>query len=475
MYIIYVEINFIFAVSQFKPGRPGQPAASKVTYNSTHLNWSGPKSGIEYVKWYSVFYLRMDDPSAEWQITRTQGSQTEVTVRGLAAKAVYCFKVRAENEIGISPDSEMSDPFATSPPPPVPGTPGKPTASKVTHNSIHLNWPGPRSGIEGVKFYSVLHRRMADPSAEWQTTMTQGSQTEVTVRGLAAKAVYCFKVHAESEAGVSPNSELSDPIATSPLPVPGTPGKPRASKVTHNSIHLNWPSPKSGIEGVEFYSVFYRGMDNPSSQWQTTKTQDSQTEVTVSGLAARSVYCFKVHAVGEAGVGPDSKMSDPIATSPPPPVPGRPGKPTASKVTHNSIHLNWPGPRSGIGVEFYTVFYRRMDNPSSQWQTTKTQDSQTEVTVSGLAAKAVYYFKVRAECEAGVSPISELSDPIATSPPPLPGTPGKPNSEHAPIGELHLITCNYGLLFPYFMLFSVLDMLFSYVVPLLHMLFQYFI
>ena len=129
---------------------------------------------------------------------------------------------------------------------------------------------------------------------------------------------------------------------------------------------------------------------------------------------------------------------------------GRPGQPTASKVTHNSIHLNWYAPISGIErVKFYSVVYRRMDDVSGEWQTTMTQDSQTEVTVSGLAAKAVYCFKVRAEGEAGVSPDSELSDPIFTRsetspPPPVPGRPGKPNSEHAPIGELHLITHDYG-------------------------------
>ena len=122
----------------------------------------------------------------------------------------------------------------------------------------------------------------------------QDSRKEVLVSGLAAKVVYCFKVRAECEGGVSPDSELSDPIATSPPPVPGRPGKPTASKVTHNSIHLNWPGPESGIEGVTFYSVIYCRMDNTSAQWQTAKTQDSHKELTVSGLAANAVYCFKV-------------------------------------------------------------------------------------------------------------------------------------------------------------------------------------
>ena len=408
--------------------RPGKPNASKVTSNSIHLNWSTPESGTQNIEFYTVMYCRMDDQSSQWQTSKTQGAQKFATVSGLTAKVVYRFKVRAECKVGVSPDSELSDPIATSPPS-TQGSPGKPTATEVTHNSVHLNWPGPESNNEGIKFYSVLYRRMDNPSAKWQTTKTQGSQNEVTVSGLAAKVLYCFKVRAECEDGViCPHSELSDPIATSPPPAPGRPGKPTASKVTHNSIHLNWPGPISGIEGVKFYSVLYRRMDNPTAQWQTKKTQGSKNEVTVSGLAAKVVYGFKVRAECEAGVSPESEMCDPIATSPPP-VPGRPGKPTTSNVTHNSIHLNWPGSKSGIeGVTFYSVLHRRMDDPSAEWQTTNTQGPQREVTMSGLAANAVYCFKVRAECEAGVSSGSEMSEPIRTSHPPVPGRPGKPKA-----------------------------------------------
>ena len=62
------------------------------------------------------------------------------------------------------------------------------------------------------------------------------------VSGLAAKTVCCFKVCAECETGVSPDSEMSDPIVTSPPPAPSQPGKPTAfeSDIQHNSILLQW-------------------------------------------------------------------------------------------------------------------------------------------------------------------------------------------------------------------------------------------
>ena len=310
----------------------------------------------------------------------------------------------------------MSEPIATSPPS-VPGRPGKPVVSKVIQDSIHLTWPGPKSGIEGVTFYSVLYRRMDDPLSTWQSKRTPDIQNTITIDGLPAKAIYCFKVCAENEAGVGPESEMSEPIITDSLPIPGKPGKPTASKVTHNSVHLHWPGPKSGINSTQYYTVLYRRVNNPSLQWWSEKTKDAQTEIIVSGLEPKAVYHFKVCAASETDVSPESEVAE-IETNPPC-IPGRPGKPITSKVTHNSVHLSWSIPESGTGsIKRFTVLYRRVDDPPAEWQTAKTQDSQNEVTVSELAAKAVYCFKVRAECEGGISPDSEMNEPIATSPPP---------------------------------------------------------
>ena len=339
-------------------------------------------------------------------------------------KAVYCFKIRAESEAGVSPDSGMSEPIATSPPP-VPVRPGKPTASKTTHESIHLNWPGPKTAVESVAFYSVFYRRMDDPSSEWQTTRTQGSQKEISVSGLAPKAVYCFKIRTESEAGVSPYSEMSEPIATSPPPVPGPPGKPTACKLTHNSIHLTWPTPKSGAEDVTFYSVLYCRMDDPSGEWLTTRTQDSQKEVTVSGLVANTVYSFKVRAECEAGHGHVSEINQ-ITTSPLP-IPSRPGKPNASEVSHNTIRVNWSHPENGAeNVKYYTLSYCQANHSTRPWETKQTVDTAINLIVSNLAAKTNYLFTVRAESEAGASSWSEVSFPIQTHPLPPPSQPSKP-------------------------------------------------
>ena len=410
------------------PGKAGKPTATNVTHNSVELSWSCPELGTQTIKYYSVLFRRTDNPSDCWQTRRTESAQPCLVVSGLAAGAVYCFKVRAQCEGVACSDSEMSDPIATRPIPPVAKRPSKPTASKVTHNSIQISWSNPEATSQDVAFFSVMYLKINDPLSQWMTQRTLDTEKVATVSGLDAKTLYCFKVRVEGENGECRESEVSDFIATSPLSIsmPEKPGQPVAIQVTHNSVHLTWSNPELGTHNIKFYSVLYRRMDDPSSQWQTHITPGAQEVATVSGLAAKAMYCFKVCAECEGDVCSESEVSDLIATNAQP-VPGKPGKPTPTKVTHNTIQLIWSRCESEIqDIKCYSVLYRQMDDPSSQWQTQNIPDVQVTTTIRGLTANAVYCLKVRAMGEDGVYSESEMSDPVATSPHPLPAKPGQP-------------------------------------------------
>ena len=96
---------------------------------------------------------------------------------------------------------------------------------------------------------------------------------------------------------------------------------------------------------------------------------------------------------------------------------GRPGKPHATNVTHNSLVLSWEKPQYGAdSVQSYTITYRAKDDPPGRWitQTSQSQLEHTELT--HLAVETTYIFKVRAESASGTSgPYSETSDPIETT------------------------------------------------------------
>ena len=103
---------------------------------------------------------------------------------------------------------------------------------------------------------------------------------------------------------------------------------------------------------------------------------------------------------------------------------GRPGKPHATNVTHNSLELSWEKPQYGAdSVQSYTITYRPKNDPSNRWillPATQLEHAEPTDLVRNLVAETVYYFKVRVESTSGTSgPYSESSDPIVTRRVPL--------------------------------------------------------
>jgi len=144
-----------------------------------------------------------------------------------------------------------------------PSQPGKATSTKVTNDSIQLTWASPKCGAESVQSYTISYCMESDPTKQWKVKRTQDSGNTTMITQLIPKTKYRFKVHAQCEVGVSPESEVSDPIETSPNytahqlgdetqvspkpvisypPVFNTkisisrPGKPNPSKVTSNIL-----------------------------------------------------------------------------------------------------------------------------------------------------------------------------------------------------------------------------------------------
>ena len=100
--------------------------------------------------------------------------------------------------------------------------------------------------------------------------------------------------------------------------------------------------------------------------------------------------------------------------------PGKPGKPTASAVTHDTIQLKWSKPEYGAqSIQFYTVFYREENDPPNEWKETRIQKASNHYTVRQLVNRSCYSFKVRAESIGGSSLVSEVSVPIPTTPAPF--------------------------------------------------------
>ena len=96
---------------------------------------------------------------------------------------------------------------------------------------------------------------------------------------------------------------------------------------------------------------------------------------------------------------------------------GRPGKPHATNVTHNSLVLSWEKPQYVPDSRpSYTITYRTRDDPPGRLITQTSQSQLEHAELTHLAAETTYIFKVRGESASGtIGPYSETSDPIETT------------------------------------------------------------
>ena len=219
---------------------PGKPHASNVTHNSLQLNWEKLSHGADSVQFYTVSYCTGNISLGHCDTKITSVALESIQLGNLLPKTVYYFKVRAESAVGPSPDSELSDSIETLSP-----ISEKATATRVTHNSVTLQWDKPKQSADIVKCYTIFYQcSVDDPSVDssWCTHKTSYPLETAKLSDLVPQTSYVFEVRAESTAGASQDSEISDCIETL-LPI-SQPGKPRCSKVTHNSITLEWDKPE---------------------------------------------------------------------------------------------------------------------------------------------------------------------------------------------------------------------------------------
>ena len=90
-----------------------RPFASCITQDSVVLKWFEPVYGTDLVKRYHVYYGPIQDSDEEWKKFVTEGRRRVAVIQGLRSETRYTFKVYAEGEYGVAPDSDSSLPIRT--------------------------------------------------------------------------------------------------------------------------------------------------------------------------------------------------------------------------------------------------------------------------------------------------------------------------------------------------------------------------
>ena len=405
------EISEPIKTKMLWPSKPGKPKATSVTHNSIKLEWSKPDEGAHNVSSYTVFYHSSKQRSKQC-VKITNITSERFLVRKLSEKTTYSFKVQPVCEAGVGPKSVVSEPIKTKEI--IPSKPGTPEAMDITHNSIKLKWTKPERGAHNVISYVILYQSTKHPTDNWMEQET--TELIENVLHLSEKTSYCFKLRPKCENNYGFESNISEPITTK-IEAPSKPGKPRALNATDNSIEIEWSKPERGSHNVLSYNIYYHSSKQLPNR--CLKVKANEERALVSRLFEKTTYYFKVQPVSEAGVGPKSRVSEPIHTKLI--IPSKPGRPEAKDITHDTIKLIWSKPECGAhNINSYTVFYR---SANDQWKQQEVVEENTLLT--NLFDLTTYYVKIQPNCETGRGSESDQSKPIKTKIM-IPSKPGKP-------------------------------------------------
>lgn len=294
------------------PAPPQGPLdISDITPETCSLAWRPPSDdGGSPVTNYQV--ERQDVASGMWIKICAFVRGTHYEVMGLELNKSYKFRIRAENQYGLSEPLEHPDAIVAKFPFTIPDPPGKPNIRDYDINTASLTWDRPGSdGGSSIQGYKIEYRDVTETN--WATANDfLVKDNAYVVHSLLINHEYEFRVKAKNAAGFSKYSPPSKKVLLKGKhQVPSPPGTPVVEKVGRNYVDLKWTKPESdGGARITGYIVEKRVL---GSIW--TKCNDynvPECEYTVSNLKEGSDVEFRVIAVNSAGKSDPSQSTSPV-------------------------------------------------------------------------------------------------------------------------------------------------------------------
>ncbi|XP_011700590.1 PREDICTED: twitchin isoform X1 [Wasmannia auropunctata] len=296
-----------------KPSPPLAPLdISDITPETCTLTWKPPfDDGGSPITNYIVEKL---DPAGFWVKLSSFARSTHYDVIGLEPNRTYNFRVRAENQYGISDPLQADEPITAKFPFTVPDPPGQPRVIDWDTSNATVVWTRPLSdGGSRIQGYKIEFR---DPAEDVQWRVANDylfKDTTYVCYGLMSGHEYEFRIRAKNAAGFSKPSPPSAPFRLkSKFNVPSPPGTPQVTKVGKNYVDLRWEPPVSdGGSRITGYVIEKREVG--SAMWSKCNEYNVvDTEYTVMHLIERGDYEFRIFAVNAAGRSQPSSCTTPV-------------------------------------------------------------------------------------------------------------------------------------------------------------------
>ncbi len=161
------------------------------------------------------------------------------------------------------------------------------------------------------------------------------------------------------------------------------------TNITGNTVTINW----AGVAGTVGYDVDYK--PNNSNVWINAVTATTTTSVSITGLSAGTLYDYRVRRKCSASYSANSSASFTTSTTA---VCNVPAGLNNSNIDAGSATVAWTVVSGAIS---YQLEYKL--NAASTFTVYNTALTATSATITGLSASSLYQWRVKTNCNGGLS------------------------------------------------------------------------
>ncbi len=348
-------------------------ATKNILIDSVFITWNRP-SGVA-----DEFELTITPAGSS---TDPIGSivDTSYYYTGFSLGKIHKVKVRARNisNPALSNDiySEFSNEveFLTRPLAPTLSVFG---ASDITNSSFVVSW----NPVESATFYGV--EVSSDGFQTIDATVINIAATNALVTGLAGGKNYSYRVQAFNASGSSRYSSTSSVLTAPSNPVMG-----EVFEITSNTAKANW----GVVTGANGYLIDVSNTDFITYVSGFNQRNTVSTETSIAGLQPGTEYKIRTKAYNGSAT---SSYSDTLTFIT---IPSLPFNLATSNITLQSARCSWNNPGGVDSYDFQLSSTQTFSDTLFQSST-----SSTNIDLTGLTQRTVYYFRVRANNASGSS------------------------------------------------------------------------
>jgi hypothetical protein len=345
------------------PDAPETEEATLIKTTSFTSNWTSVTSATSY-----LLEVATDENFTNY-LTGFEGmevSTTSLAIENAEVGTTYFYRVRAQNESGISEYSNVSQAITFA------NSPELESISNVTINSFEVQW----KSVFAATSYLIdvaLDNSFVNILSNYNNVET--TALNFNIEGLDAGTNYYVRVKAKSEAGLSDYSNVLSALTLPTIPI-FSGNTPQVDKVL-----VVWgivQSANAYLMDVYLDETFTNVLENYNA------VEVSNSSVTITGLVAYTNYYVRVKAKNATGLS-DYSATLTIKTKPQTVVLSE-----ATEVSNNAFSFSWEA--SNVAVS-----YNIQVSTNSQFSSTIVNEnvSETSYTATNLNPNTTYYSRVK--------------------------------------------------------------------------------